>query len=376
MNKQNKNIAVLSFSFMWVMSLTFTPHALAEQITITGNGAESVNEVVVTKKNESVTQQTNNADIVNNISNNASTGDNTASFNTNGNTSIQTGDATVVTEVTNTANTSIVEQKNCCDSQQGTVTVSGNGANSHNNANVSSNYTANVRVYQNANIVNDITTYANTGNNRANYNNGDSLIRTGDIKAKTHITSGPINLSYVSVPLYSNKPLSVTIIGNGFGSWNTVNVHDEDDTNIDIENVATVINDLKEHYSTGDNKADYNNGDVAILTGDIASYTSIDNGPINVSVVKVDCACDKDTDKEVPVAPVGGTIPPPSQASPSSGSSVPAITTAAEILAATTLPITGNNWLALALFGNIMMLLLGAYLRLRSGRSPGYNVAL
>ncbi len=377
MNKQNKNIAVLSFSFMWVMSLAFTPHVLAEQITITGNGAESVNEVVVSKENTSTTQQTNNADITNSITNEVSTGNNSTSFNTGGDTAVQTGDATVVTEVTNTANTSIVEQKNCCEAQQGTVTVSGNGANSYNEANVSSNYTNNVNVYQNANIVNDITTYANTGNNQANYNNGDSIIRTGDIKAKTNVTSGPINFSYVSVPSYSKKPLSVNIIGNGFGSWNTVNVDDDSDTNIHIENVATVINDLKEHYSTGDNKADYNNGDVVILTGDIESYTSIDND-VNTSVVDVDCKCDKeeDKDKEVPVAPVGGNVPPSSQASPSNGSSVPAITTAAEVIAAATLPITGNNWLVLALFGNIMMLLLGAYLRLRSGRSPGYNVAL
>jgi hypothetical protein len=36
------------------------------------------------------------------------------------------------------------------------------------------------------------------------------------------------------------------------------------------------------------------------------------------------------------------------------------------------LPSTGGNWLLFSLLGNIMMFFLGAYLRLRSGRSPGF----
>lgn len=44
------------------------------------------------------------------------------------------------------------------------------------------------------------------------------------------------------------------------------------------------------------------------------------------------------------------------------------------ILTTSTLPLAGSNWVWFALFANIIMLFMGRYLRLHSGRSPGdYN---
>lgn len=359
------------------MGITTTPHVLAEEINITGNGAASVNEVVVSNNNQSNIEQTNTANVVNNISNTTNTGDNNASGNTNGNAEIVTGDVQQETSVSNTMNQSIVEQNNCCQNSQNNVTISGNGAFSDNKALVQSNNNTSVNVYQDADVINNVKTYANTGNNSASYNTGgDTVIKTGNIKAKTLLHNGPINLSYIKIPAASKGSSSIKIIGNGFGSWNTVNLDDNNETNIEVVNVANVLNNLKENYSTGDNDAKFNTGgDAAIRTGDIHAMTTIDNGPINVSKVVIDCKCDKEKEKEeaapsAPAAPVGGNIPPPSQLNP--GGPAPVTTIAQHIAAGPQLPITGNNWMVLALFGNIMMLLLGAYLRLRSGRSPGF----
>jgi hypothetical protein len=355
------------------MGIAATPHVLAEEINISGNGAASVNEVVVSNNNESNIEQTNTANVVNNVSNTTNTGGNTASGNTGGNAEIVTGNVQQETNVSNTMNQSVVEQNNCCQETKNNINVSGNGAFSSNEADIQSSNNTSINVYQEANIINNIETYANTGNNTASYNTGgETGIKTGDIKAKTNVKNGPINLSYIKVPTSSNKSSSVQIIGNGFGSWNNVQLEQNDEINIEVVNVANVLNNLKEHYTTGDNTSQFNTGDdTNILTGDVYASTTIDNGPINVSKVAIDCKCEKEKEKtkEAPTAPVGGNIPPPSQVNPVGPAPVTAI--AQHIAVGPQLPITGNNWLVLALFGNIMMLLLGAYLRLRSGRSPG-----
>jgi hypothetical protein len=41
-----------------------------------------------------------------------------------------------------------------------------------------------------------------------------------------------------------------------------------------------------------------------------------------------------------------------------------------------TLPIIGTNWLLLAILGNALILIFGAFLRLHSGNSPGLRFAL
>lgn len=367
--------------------MALAPQALAETITVTGNGAESENEVVVSNDTQTDVQQSNDANITNNISTSSNTGGNTASGNTDGNTVIRTGDAVQQTEVKNEVNHSVVEQNNCCQSSNTNITVSNNGAFSYNEANVRSSNTTNVNVYQNANVVNNIDTYANTGNNKASYNtDGDTVIKTGDIAAIHKVKNGPINLSYISLPAAQNsKSQYLAIFGNGFGSWNTIDLDEANETSINVVNVANVLNDLKQNYSTGDNKAKFNtDGDTAILTGDIAAYTIIDNGPINVSKVKIDCECEKEREKkkekekekekeEAPVAPAAPVSAPPS--APNISAPAPVAHAAEAAVSGPQLPVTGNNWIVLALFGNIMMLLLGAYLRLRSGRSPGFELA-
>lgn len=382
MKKRTQKISIFTFSILWLASMVLSPQVYAEQITVTGNGSESVNTVVVSETTQTKVEQTNEANVVNNVSTESKTGNNDASFNTTGNTMVQTGDAVQQTQVTNSMNTSVLNQSDCCKQQETNIHVSNNGAFSTNHVSVNNTNTTSVNVYQNANVVNNIESEANTGNNDASFNtDGDSVIKTGDIKAVTKVKNGSINLSYIKIPAKGNfSDRTVKIFGNGFGSWNTVDLDEDNDTYIQTVNVANVLNDLKQNYSTGDNKAKFNtDGDTAIITGDIAASTSIDNSPINVNKVEIDCECEKkekvkEKEKEVPAAPVGGNVPPPSQVTPQGpGPAAPVVHLAS---VGPQLPVTGNNWLVLALFGNIMMLLLGAYLRLRSGRSPGALLAM
>ena len=104
----------------------------ATTITITGNGADSENEVEELSLTQTTTViQDNYADIDNNIHVDATTGGNTAEKNTGGDVSIETGDAEVGVEVTNVANSNSADVA-CCGLGDVDVKISGNGYDSEN----------------------------------------------------------------------------------------------------------------------------------------------------------------------------------------------------------------------------------------------------
>ena len=138
-----------------------------------------------------------------------------------------------------------------------------------------------------------------------------------------------------------------------------------------------------QHLITGDNTADRNtDGDVDIKTGDVKVVTKIEND-VNKSEVVVECGCEEEKpeeekppkeEEEKPVgAPVGSSNPPTKAAEK------PSEQKKGEVLSAAIgdiLPATGTPWFILAILGNLVMLLLGTVLRLRSGRSPGLAYAI
>ncbi|HLB60289.1 MAG TPA: hypothetical protein VJL83_01650 [Patescibacteria group bacterium] len=73
----------------------------------TGNGSGSTNTATADVTNNSTVEQTNTAEIVNNISLGANTGKNSASKNTGGSNMIETGDANIVANIVNFVNTNI-----------------------------------------------------------------------------------------------------------------------------------------------------------------------------------------------------------------------------------------------------------------------------
>lgn len=220
--------------------------ALGTTALNSGNGSGSTNTANSSTTNNANTFQENDANITNNLIFDASTGENSASDNTGGSSTIKTGDTNIDANVLNIANMNLaggnwwivlvneagnwmgkimgapegtkfaaVQGTDYSIDENGYITVSnaGNGAGSTNDA--SSNVTNNSTTVQdnNANIVNNLNLSANTGGNSTSKNTGgNSNITTGD----ANIVANMVN--FVNNNITGNGKLVVTVV-NVFGSW-------------------------------------------------------------------------------------------------------------------------------------------------------------
>ncbi len=155
----------------------------AMTIEVSGNGADSNTTTNVSVSQTVSILQSNTANIDNNVSAEANSGGNRANDNTGGDVSIETGDATTKVSASNKANSNTLEL-GCCNILGAAVKVSGNGADSRNEVNLSLSNEYSVEDRNNLDIDNDIFVFANTGDNEANGNTGgDVRIKTGDANA-------------------------------------------------------------------------------------------------------------------------------------------------------------------------------------------------
>ena len=344
------------------------------------NGSDSASSVSVSQNQTTTVSQSNESSINNSVATSQNTGNNSASGNTQGTVTVSSGDIHSSTTISNAGNSSTV-QTGCCSPLPATVTVSENGSGSNNTVSSDSTTTTTVTIFNSAMITNTLSGTAVTGRNTADNNNGNVSIRSGNITIIEQIKNGPLNMSDVSVPGNSAAGFSAIIAGNGADSQNTISFSQQNVQNIITANISRIFNTVSHDLVTGENSASNNVGSVDIATGDITTITVIENGPLNVNKVTVAC-CEKE--KEKPTPSTGGITPPPapsqekpqdhptgnSGGGPSSGVGGPMFAAAAGNL----LPKTGGNWTLLFLFANMMMLFLGIFIRLRSGRSPAYAV--
>ncbi len=382
MKIQSKKVTIISSCVLMLIGFIAAPRVMAsDDITVSGNGANTNSTVNVSTNMQTNTQQSNNAQVINNTNTTASTGNNSAA-NSTGNTTIKTGDATVSTKVSTTANISNVTT-DCGCAHDTSASITGNGSNSSNTINQVNATTTNVAISQNASLTNAVSQKVETGNNTADFTNGTVTIKTGNIAAQTEIKNGPINIANVLIPSGNTSSFTLKISGNGANSYNTITNNENNSITITVNNAAGIINTLKEQYSTGNNSANYTNGNVAIVTGNIASAVTLVNGPINIlTVTPTQKVHQKPAPSPTPVpqpsnnAPSSSTSSSTSTSNTSSGSSSSGPGTVMGA-SANNLPVTGGSyWFFIALIGNILMMLLGGYLRLRSGRSPGAMSAI
>ncbi len=375
-NINNKIFGILSS--LLILFGALVPTVGAEEITVSGNGAYSDNVVTATQTDTTNVTQSNTAVITNNVTADTNTGGNTADNNSGGDVNISTGDATSSTDVSNLGNVSVASVGDSCDCQiTNSTIVSGNLAGSVNTVNNTGAYNTNISVNQIANVTNNLVTNANTGINTANNNNGNVSIVTGNIYASTSLLNA-LNYSKVKVANGKNADKLLKIAGNGVSSVNAINNVEINNVNIVTNNIANFLNNIIQNLNTGGNTANNNNGDVSIKTGDVWSEIKVKN-LANISEVIIDCGCkEKRGEEKPPILPPSIVTTPPSSASGGVGGPGGAGGGSSAVAAAieNMLPATGTNWLILALLGNIMMLFLGAYLRLRSGRSPGLALAI
>ncbi|GEM_PF-3125267 len=214
----------------------------------TQNGSNSTNNADITNNNETNVNFNNYADIDNILNIDATTGGNSTSNNTGGDSKVETGDVDVNAEVLTIANTNFygnsdeplwlilvnnmgmwsgqiigaLTGQNYSGSQGLVFTVddsgeiiatnSGNGAGSDNNASITNNNTNNLTVDNSAKIINNVNIDANTGGNSASKNTGgESTIKTGDVNVAASI------INFVNTNLIG-RTVMLGII-NVFGTW-------------------------------------------------------------------------------------------------------------------------------------------------------------
>ena len=161
------------------------------------------------------------------------------------------------------------------------IEVTGNGSESVNTVSAEISQTTSVVQENNASIENSVDTSADTGGNTASDNTGGSVqIETGDIIEELTIENA-VNSSFVDIPCCESD-FSAEISGNGEGSENTINISEENNTEIYISQNADIDNRVEGSANTGNNSANDNTGgNILIDTGSIFVTGGIKNGPVN-----------------------------------------------------------------------------------------------
>lgn len=384
-----KYIAVFSALSLFALFLSVRP-IFAQEMVISGNGSGADSQVLITSDSQTTVEQSNQANITNDVNVAADTGNNSASSNTATDTSINTGNINSDTSIQNSVNTSVVSL-DCCPNQSDlNVNISDNGTNSQNLVDLNLSNNTSIDVNQYAYINNTVNGDANTGLNSANDNSGgDVSIKTGNINVSDDIRNHQINNTYVSAGA-GGTDLNVKISGNGSDSNNLVALSLSNNLLINVQNISDILNSSNWFLNTGGNSANGNSGgSVAIITGDINVNTKITNDGINSNEVIVACCdtiFDPGDDPFDPADPgddpAGGPISslPSSSTSksdqtqssaPGSNSSSPGQVLAQAIGAAgQILPATGSLWTILLTLAALIMFMSGLYLRQHPGRDP------
>lgn len=164
--------------------------------TISGNGADSQNNIEINRDNSTNINVNQEANISNQSQGTLISGNNTASNNI-GNTTIETGNISASLETFNQGiNMSRVEVAQGSGGEV-SLKVSGNGTGSNNSITFSDTQETNIEIDNRIDLDNVIDWEAITGNNFAQGNLGDVFIRTGDADLEIIIENGPINSSEV-----------------------------------------------------------------------------------------------------------------------------------------------------------------------------------
>lgn len=247
-------------------------------INITGNAADSDNDVVINNTKDTNVTQNNTANFTNKVNADASTGNNDANRNNGGNVEVTTGKASVAVAISNwaNANSAKVGGNNSDGGSDVSLWVVGNAADSDNDISINKNSTTDVDQDNNADFKNKVDANADSGDNDANRNNGgDVMIDTGDAEVDVTVDN-MANFNWADLNCgctFGEGGLDVNVNGNGDSSDNNVNGDFDSNSKADQDNDAHFDTEAKYlDADTGNNDANKNNGgadsDPAITTGD------------------------------------------------------------------------------------------------------------
>lgn len=173
-----------------------SPAFAATDIHVSGNGSGSDNNVSVSQRHSSRVEQSNDADIRNDISISSSTGGNRASGNTGGGSSIETGDTSALVGISNMANMNQASLGDCgeCDGDT-EIRASGNGSGSDSDIEIDMDSDKRFSQDSRSRFDNRIEMWSNSGGNRGDDNTGrhssnDSVeISTGESESEVFVSN-------------------------------------------------------------------------------------------------------------------------------------------------------------------------------------------
>lgn len=297
-----KKFAAGIASFAMLLNVATPAFASSTTLEIVDNGADSNNSVNVSSNTQTSVTQTNNSTITNNVSASSSSGGNSASKNTGGNVSVSTGDTATIVSVENTANNNVANVDNCsgCDTEA-LVHVSGNGADSKNNAGLKLENETKLYQTNSGDIVNKVKADSYSGDNKVSKNTGgDVEVLSGEsithVGVTTHANS---NMARLGGDASGDRSVELKVTDNGAESRNNIWLGLDRDVLLTQRNGASVRNFVTADSSTGSNSAGRNTGgSVMVDSGDAFTEVLVDNAA-NFNWANLDCDCLTDVSAKV-----------------------------------------------------------------------------
>lgn len=232
------------------------------------------NNVSVTNNNNYYADQS--------VNGTANTGDNSASrnINQNGNAGvIETGDATVNTSLSASANKNQTYINGSGGSVTDNVKIVNTGDNLHSDTNTSVNNSTSVTNNNNATINQTVNATANTGNNDASrniaYNGNAGSITTGNATVNTVLAANANQNATVISGAEGTATSNLDLINTGDNANVTANTTTNNSVSVTNNNNATVNQAVNVDANTGNNTANNNIGGGSISTGGITVNTNV-----------------------------------------------------------------------------------------------------
>ncbi len=293
MNKLQKQIAS-AFAAGSLLLNVVTP-VLGASYTISGNNTDSTNFIDINMDKDTDVNQSNEADVQNNVTVSATTGGNTANDVAGGEVSIDTGNASTGVSIQNELNANWASVETCGDcGVDGEFKISGNNTGTDNDISYRHDSEVDVDQDNDADVENNVNVTGDSGNNHVNDAvNGDVRIDTGRVTVNPVIIRNTLNGNVASVRSGNGEEgeLSLWITNNNTDSDNYIDLDYDSDLDLDQENDADVENDVNVAGNSGENTAsDVAGAEIDIDTGNVEVGVLVDT-MANFNMAEVEDCC-------------------------------------------------------------------------------------
>lgn len=248
-------------------------------------GAGSVNNAEAVATQSAAVENTNVANIENNVVTKANSGKNKVIGNTGG-ALLQTGGA---------ANNVAIANGDAGNTNETVINMGGGsnvsavnnltGADSANNAAAMSATTVAATNTNTANLENNVHSTANSGGNAVNYNTGVGAVATGDAVNSTSIDNN-VNSNVTHIDAAPAGSVSAGNVATGANSVNNASAVSTNNVSVTNTNEANITNNVSTTSNTGGNSVSGNTCGGAVTTGDAALSFGVSNsGNSNTTTV-------------------------------------------------------------------------------------------